>query len=51
MLEEIIPFSYYTNMSGVAADIKIIEYLFRENYPKSAKKLAGMEVELSVFVL
>ena len=29
VLEEIIPFSYYTNMSGVAADIKILEHIFR----------------------
>lgn len=51
VLEEIIPFSYYTNMSGVAADIKILEMLFRGMQPKLAEKLALLEVEVSIFAL
>ena len=51
VLEEIIPFSYYTNMSSVAADIKIVDMLFKELQPRSAKKMAAMEIDISIFVL
>lgn len=33
VLEEIVPFGYYTNMSGVAVDLKIISIILQEKHP------------------
>jgi hypothetical protein len=42
---------YYTDMSGVAADIKIISHILKKMHPEISKKLSKIEIDLSVFVL
>jgi hypothetical protein len=51
MLEEIINMGYYTDMSGVAIDIKIITYILMMTHPEIYAKLTKIEIDLSVFVL
>jgi hypothetical protein len=51
VLEEIIHMGYYTDMSGVAIDIKIISYILMSTHPNIYKKLTKIEIDLSVFVL
>ena len=41
-LEEIAPLGYYTNMSGVAIDIKILQVLLEFVHPKIHKKLQAL---------
>lgn len=42
ILEDIIPLGYYTNMSGVAVDIKILQIALKLMYPKIDAKLAKL---------
>lgn len=42
ILEDIIPLGYYTNMSGVAVDIKILQIALKLMYPKIDVKLAKL---------
>lgn len=51
IIQNIVPLGYYTNMSGVAVDIKILQIALKINYPKIDAKLIQLEMDLSVFVL
>ena len=42
ILEDIIPLGYYTNMSGVAVDIKILQIALKLMYPKIDAKLTQL---------
>lgn len=42
ILEDIIPLGYYTNMSGVAVDIKILQIALKLMYSKIDAKLAKL---------
>lgn len=50
-LEDIVPLGYYTNMSGVAIDIKILLVMLELMYPKIHAKLRDLEIDISVFAL
>lgn len=51
VLEELVPFGYYTNMSGVAVDLKIVSLILNEKHPDISAKLKSLEVDLSIFAL
>lgn len=42
LIEEIVPLGYYTNMSGVAVDIKILHIILSILHPDLSKKLADL---------
>jgi hypothetical protein len=51
VLEEIAEMGYYTDMTGVAIDIKILSYILMKLNPEIHRKLTKIEIDLSVFVL
>jgi hypothetical protein len=51
LLEEILPPNYYTNMLGIAVDLKLIEVFLRLRRPKLSAKLQALSVNLSIFSL
>lgn len=51
VLEELVPFGYYTNMSGVAVDLKIVNLILHEKHPEISIKLKSLEVDISIFAL
>lgn len=42
VLEELVPFGYYTNMSGVAVDLKIVSLILNEKHPEISAKLKSL---------
>ena len=51
IMENFTPFNYYTNMMGVAVDLKIIESIIRIKEPKIYAKLKELGVDISIFML
>lgn len=42
---------YYSNMSGVAVDLKILSYILQNMYSNIYNKLCKLEIDISIFVL
>jgi hypothetical protein len=42
VVEEIVDMGYYTDMLGVAVDIKVVSYIFQEMFPKTHEKLTNI---------
>ena len=51
LMENFTPFNYYTNMMGVAVDLKIIEAIIKIKEPKLYAKLKDLGVDISIFML
>ena len=51
LLEEILPQNYYTNMLGIAVDLKLIEVFLRLRRPRLSAKLMALNINLSIFSL
>jgi hypothetical protein len=51
LLEEILPPNYYTNMLGIAVDLKLIEVFLRLRRPRLSAKLQALNLNLSIFSL
>lgn len=51
LFEEILPSNYYTNMLGVAIDLKLVEVFLKLRRPRMHAKLQSLSVNLSIFSL
>jgi hypothetical protein len=51
LFEDILPPNYYTNMLGIAIDLKLVEVFLRLRRPKLYAKLQTLGVSLSIFSL
>lgn len=51
LFEEILPSNYYTNMLGVAIDLKLVEVFLKLRRPRLHAKLQSLSVNLSIFSL
>lgn len=51
LLEDYLPSNYYTNMLGVAIDLKLIEDFLRLKRPKLFAKLKELSISISIFAL
>jgi hypothetical protein len=51
VFEEVLPKNYYTNMLGVAIDIKLVEVFLRLKRPDVFNKLQELGVTISIFAL
>lgn len=50
-LENFTPFNYYTNMMGVATDLRVLHHIIKHTYPNQHRKLVSLGVDVSIFML
>ena len=51
MLEDILPMTYYSNMMGVAVDLRIIQTYLEVNEPKLYQRLEELNMDISIIML
>lgn len=51
LLEDTLPHNYYTNMLGVAVDLKLVEVFLRLKRPTLHAQLQVLGVSVSIFAL
>lgn len=51
LFEDLLPPNYYTNMLGIAIDLKLVEVFLKLRRPRVYSKLAALSINLSIFSL
>lgn len=51
LFEETLPKNYYTNMEGVAVDLKLVDALLKIQRPLLWTRLQELNINLSIFAL